>query len=65
MAHDSAEDLDLLQGTLDVLVQKPLSWGPRHGYAIARWVHDVSDDVLRVEEGARCTAAVSKVLAVG
>ncbi len=45
-------DLDLLQGTLDVLVLKTLSWGPRHGYAIARWVHDVSDDMLRVEEGA-------------
>ena len=52
MADDSAEDLDLLQGTLDVLILKTLSWGPRHGYAIARWVHDVSDDVLRVEEGA-------------
>ena len=52
MADDRAEDLDLLQGTLDVLILKTLSWGPRHGYAIARWVHDVSDDVLRVEEGA-------------
>ena len=52
MADDNAEDLDLLQGTLDVLILKTLSWGPRHGYAIARWVHDVSDDVLRVEEGA-------------
>ena len=49
---DAAEDLDLLQGTLDVLILKTLSWGPRHGYAIARWIHDVSDDVLRVEEGA-------------
>ena len=46
------EDLDLLQGTLDVLILKTLSWGPRHGYAIARWVHEVSDDVLRVDEGA-------------
>ena len=52
MADNSAEDLDLLQGTLDVLILKTLSWGPRHGYAIARWVHDNSDDVLRVEEGA-------------
>ncbi len=49
---DRAEDLELLQGTLDVLILKTLSWGPRHGYAIARWVHDNSDDVLRVEEGA-------------
>jgi DNA-binding PadR family transcriptional regulator len=35
--------LDLLQGTLDVLILKTLSWGPRHGYAVARWIHQVSD----------------------
>ncbi len=46
------EDLQLLQGTLDVLVLKTLSWGPRHGYAIARWIRDTTDDVLRIEEGA-------------
>jgi PadR family transcriptional regulator PadR len=50
MATDEA--LELLQGTLDVLILKTLSWGPRHGYAVARWLHDTSDDVLRVEEGA-------------
>ena len=48
----TVEDLDLLQGTLDVLILKTLSWGPRHGYAVARWLHSTSDDVLRVEEGA-------------
>ena len=48
----NAENLELLQGTLDVLILKTLSWGPRHGYAVARWLHDTSDDVLRVEEGA-------------
>ncbi len=48
----AADELDLLQGTLDVLILKTLSWGPRHGYAVARWIHQVSDDVLRVEEGA-------------
>jgi transcriptional regulator len=47
-----AENLELLQGTLDVLVLKTLSWGPRHGYAIARWIRDTTDDVLRIEEGA-------------
>jgi PadR family transcriptional regulator PadR len=47
-----AENLELLQGTLDVLVLKTLSWGPRHGYAIARWVRDTTDDLLRIEEGA-------------
>ena len=49
---DVPEDLDLVQGTLDVLILKTLSWGPRHGYAVARWLHDTSGDVLRVEEGA-------------
>jgi PadR family transcriptional regulator PadR len=48
----TGEALELLQGTLDVLILKTLSWGPRHGYAVARWLHDTSDDVLRVEEGA-------------
>jgi transcriptional regulator len=47
-----ADDLQLLQGTLDVLVLKTLSWGPRHGYAIARWIHDTSADELNVEDRA-------------
>ena len=41
----------LLQGTLDLLVLRTLAWGPRHGYAIARWIEETTDDVLRVEEG--------------
>lgn len=45
-------DLDLLQGTLDVLVLKTMSWGPRHGYAIARWIRDTTEDELHIEEGA-------------
>jgi PadR family transcriptional regulator, regulatory protein PadR len=47
-----ADDLELLQGTLDVLVLKTLSWGPRHGYAVARWIHDTSQEELRVEDRA-------------
>ena len=43
--------LDLLQGTLDLLVLKTLAWGPAHGYDVARWIQDVTGDVLRVEEG--------------
>ena len=43
--------VDLLQGTLDVLVLKTLSWGPMHGYAVARWLQQVTDDVLQIEEG--------------
>jgi transcriptional regulator len=42
---------DALQGTLDLLVLKTLSRGPQHGYGIAAFVQDASDDMLRVEEG--------------
>ncbi|HEX5181467.1 MAG TPA: PadR family transcriptional regulator [Gemmatimonadaceae bacterium] len=50
MATDT-ETVELLQGTLDVLVLKALSWGPTHGYGVARWLQDVTDDALRIEEG--------------
>jgi transcriptional regulator len=40
-----------LTGTLDLLILKTLTWGPRHGYAIARWLEDTTDDALRIEEG--------------
>ena len=46
------EELELLKGTLDVLVLKALTWGPRHGYAVARWIGDATGDALQVEEGA-------------
>lgn len=45
------DSLTLLKGTLDVLILKSLSWGPRHGYAISRWIRQVTDDVLEVQEG--------------
>jgi len=51
-----AADLELLQGTLDLMVLKALTWGPMHGYAVARWVRETTDDDLRVEEGALYTA---------
>lgn len=44
--------LDLLQGTLDMLVLTTLGRGRMHGYAIAEFIHQRSDDVLRIEEGA-------------
>ena len=44
-------DGGLLRGTLDLLILKALSWGPRHGYAVAEWVHAVTDGDLLVEEG--------------
>jgi PadR family transcriptional regulator PadR len=48
----ASPDLDLLQGTLDVLVLKALVFGPRHGYAVARWIKGTSDDALTVEDRA-------------
>jgi transcriptional regulator len=51
-----ATELELLRGTLDVLVLKTLAWGPRHGYDVARWIRETSGDALRVEEGALYTA---------
>ena len=43
--------LDLLQGTLDLVILKTLSWGPAHGYAIARWVAQLTGELLTVGEG--------------
>jgi PadR family transcriptional regulator, regulatory protein PadR len=48
----SGTPLELLQGTLDVLILKSLSWGPRHGYAVADAIRERSGDALRIEEGA-------------
>src|SRR4051812_11866292 len=43
--------VDLLQGSLDVIVLKTLSWQPMHGFGIARWIQRITGDVLQVEEG--------------
>ena len=43
--------VDLLQGTLDLIVLKALSWGPMHGFGLARWIQRTTEDVLQVEEG--------------
>ena len=42
---------ELVQGTLDMLILKTLAQGPAHGYGIAQSIQQVSDEVLRVEEG--------------
>src|SRR5438105_15397076 len=42
---------ELVQGTLDMLILKTLTRGPQHGYGIAQSILQVSDEVLRVEEG--------------
>ena len=51
-----ADPLPLLKGTLDVLVLKTLSWGPSHGYGIARWIRDSSGETFRILDGALYTA---------
>lgn len=47
----SRAEVGLIQGTLDFLILKTLSLGPMHGFQIARWIQQATDDVLRIEEG--------------
>ena len=49
MADDS---LPLFKGTLDLLILKTLSWGPRHGYAIATWLEQRSGGSLLLDDSA-------------
>lgn len=46
----------LLQGTLDVLILQTLTWGPRHGYAIAEWLETATDGDLQIEDAGLYTA---------
>ena len=46
-----ATRLDLLQGTLDMLILQTLQWGPQHGYAITQMIRSRSSEALRVETG--------------
>jgi transcriptional regulator len=41
----------MLQGTLELLILRALSWNESHGYGIARWIEEATGDALRVEEG--------------
>jgi len=43
---------DIFTGTLDLLILKAVSWGPRHGYAIGRWIRETTADDVIVQEGA-------------
>jgi PadR family transcriptional regulator PadR len=45
------ERLELLQGTLDMLILRTLHWGPRHGHGIGQAIRAHSDDLLKVETG--------------
>jgi transcriptional regulator len=46
------KDAELIQGTVDMLILKVLDGGVRHGFDVAERIHQLSDEVLRVEEGA-------------
>jgi len=48
----ASPDLDLLRGTLDLLLLKALSWGPMHGLGVVRWIEQATHQRLQVEEGA-------------
>ena len=45
------ERIELLQGTLDMLILRTLQWGPQHGHGIGLAIRNSSDDVLQVEHG--------------
>jgi PadR family transcriptional regulator PadR len=47
-----AQDLDLLRGTLDLLILKTLSWGPMHGLGVLHFIENGSRQKLQIEEGA-------------
>lgn len=50
--RDTPDDqLELLRGTLDVLILKALAWGPLHGYAVSALIRRQTDGALLVEEG--------------
>jgi PadR family transcriptional regulator PadR len=45
-------EVDLVRGTLDLLILKTLSWGPMHGLAVVRWIEQTTRAQLQIEEGA-------------
>ncbi|MHB1862854.1 MAG: PadR family transcriptional regulator [Gemmatimonadaceae bacterium] len=45
------DSLDILHGTMDVLILRAVSWEPVHGYGVARWIEWATGEALRVEEG--------------
>lgn len=43
---------DVFTGTIDLLILKALTWGPRHGYAVGRWIRETTQEALVIQEGA-------------
>ena len=48
----AAPELELVRGTLDLLILKTLSWAPMHGLAVLRWIESATHQQLQIEEGA-------------
>src|SRR3954471_23875949 len=46
-----ASSVEFRQGAIELLILRTLTWGPQHGFAIARWIQDTTDDVLQLEGG--------------
>jgi transcriptional regulator len=51
MARESSDRVELLQGTLDMLILRTLLFGPAHGHQIAKHIQRTTEDVLQVEHG--------------
>lgn len=51
MGEQKTPGQDIIRGTLDLLILQALSWGPAHGYAVARWIQQATGDALAVGEG--------------
>lgn len=51
-SRSNAPEIEVMYGTLDLLILKTLSWGPRHGLAILLRIHEVTNNRLQIEEGA-------------
>jgi PadR family transcriptional regulator PadR len=45
------EPVELLQGTLDMLILRTLQWGPQHGHGVGQAIRHSSDDLLKIERG--------------
>jgi PadR family transcriptional regulator PadR len=52
LRDETIETGDLIQGTLEMLILRALQRGSMHGYGVAEWIHQTSQQVLKIEEGA-------------
>jgi PadR family transcriptional regulator, regulatory protein PadR len=51
MPNESSDRIQLLQGTLDMLILRTLLFGPAHGHQIAKHIQQATDDLLQIEHG--------------